>query len=282
MSTTVSISAADVNKLRQMTGAGMMDCKKALTESGGDFEAAIDYLRKKGQKVAVNRADREAREGVIIAQATSDGKRGAVISLNCETDFVAKNKDFVSFAESILNTALEKNPKTLDDLKKQTLTSGLTIEDALFDNIGKIGEKIDLSRYEMIEAPLVIVYNHPGYRLAAMVGLNNPSLKNINEIGKDVAMQIAAMSPVSIDKDDVDPKLLERELEIAKEQARTEGKPAEMLEKIAQGKLNKFYKESTLLNQQFIKDDKKTVAQYLAGADKQLRVTAIRRLQLGS
>lgn len=278
MSTTASITAADVNRLRQMTGAGMMDCKKALAESGGDFEQAVDYLRKKGQKVAANRADREAKEGYIIAQNNADHTAGYLISLSCETDFVAKNQDFVNFAESILHTAMANNPADVEGLKALTL-DGVTIHDKLFDMIGKIGEKIELSAYEKITAPKVVVYNHPGNRLAAMVGLSSATAPA--DAGKDVAMQIAAMNPVAIDKDDVDATVVERELEIAKEQIRAEGKPEDMIEKIAMGKLNKFYQENTLLNQAFIKEDKKSVKQYLDGVEKGLTVTVFRRVQIG-
>lgn len=278
MSTTAPVSAADVNKLRQMTGAGMMDCKKALAESGGDFEQAVDYLRKKGQKVAANRADREAKEGYIIAKTNDDHSAGYLIGLSCETDFVAKNQDFVNFAESILNTAMQNNPADVDALKALAL-DGVSINDKLFDMIGKIGEKIELSSYEKISAPKVVVYNHPGNRLASMVGLSSASADA--NAGKDVAMQIAAMNPVAIDKDDVDSSIIERELEIAKEQIRAEGKPEDMIEKIAQGKLNKFYQENTLLNQAFIKEDKKTVKQYLDGVEKGLTVTVFRRVQIG-
>jgi elongation factor Ts len=277
--TTLTITSADVNKLRQQTGAGMMDCKKALTEANGDFEAAIDYLRKKGQKVAANRSDKEAKEGYVYARTTADGKRGAVIMLNCETDFVAKNDDFIKFGESILNAAIENNPRTLDELKTQTV-NGKSINDLLLDQIGKIGEKIELSKYEPVEAQKVVVYNHPGNRLSTVVGFNSTSVSD--ETGKDVAMQVAAMAPVAIDKDDVDKAMLEREMEIGKEQARNEGKPEAMIEKIALGKLNKFYNESTLLNQTFIKDEKKTIRQLLKEAQDGLTVTIFRRYKLGN
>jgi len=278
MSPTATITAADVNKLRQITGAGMMDCKKALSEANGDFEAAIDNLRKKGQKVAANRADREAKEGYIIAKANADNTTGFLIAISCETDFVAKNQDFVTFAESILNAAMQNKPADAEALKAITL-DGLTISDRLFDMIGKIGEKIELSRFEMISAPRVVVYNHPGNKLASMVGLSSTAATEA--IGKDVAMQIAAMNPVAIDKGDVDATMIERELEIAKEQIRAEGKPEDMIEKIAAGKLNKFYQENTLLNQAFIKEDKQTVRQYLDGVEKGLTVTVFKRVQLG-
>ncbi len=278
MSTTAPVSAADVNKLRQMTGAGMMDCKKALAEAGGDFEQAVDYLRKKGQKVAANRADREAKEGYIIAKTNAAGTEGYLISLSCETDFVAKNQDFVNFAEGILDIAMKNDPADIDALKALPM-DGTTINDKLFDMIGKIGEKIELSSYAKITAPKVVVYNHPGNRLASMVGLSSASADAT--AGKDVAMQIAAMNPVAIDKEDVDSSVIERELEIARDLIRQEGKPEEMVEKIAAGKLNKFYQENTLLNQAFVKEDKKTVKQYLDGVEKGLTVTVFRRVQIG-
>jgi len=278
MTTTMTITAADVNKLRQMTGAGMMDCKKALTEAGGDFEKAVDELRKKGQKVAANRGDRDAKEGVVIAKTTKDNKRGLLIVVNCETDFVAKNEEFTKFVNTIADIAIEKNPTSADELKSLSYSNGLSIADKIIEQVGKIGEKIDLSKYETIEANRVIAYNHPGNRLATIVGFNKDNPKE--EIIKDVAMQVAAMAPVALDKGDVDPGTLQREIEISKEQARQEGKPEEMLEKIAMGKLNKFYKESTLLNQEFIKDNKKTVSQYLNEADKGLTVTGFKRIAL--
>ncbi|MBL7927090.1 MAG: elongation factor Ts [Bacteroidia bacterium] len=276
----MTISAADVNKLRQQTGAGMMDCKKALTEANGDFEAAIDYLRKKGAKVAANRSDRDAKEGYIIAKTNDDATQGYLIALNCETDFVAKNADFTKFANDVLDAAIKNNATTVDAIKDMAF-EGVTVADKLLDMVGKIGEKIEVSRFENVNAPRVIVYNHPGNRLAAIVGLNVATVSNVDEIGKNVAMQIAAMSPVAIDKDDVDAKTLEREIEIGKEQARAEGKPENMIEKIAMGKLNKFYQENTLLNQSYIKEDKLSVRQYLTEIDKNLTVTAFKRVQLG-
>lgn len=279
--TTVSISAADVNKLRKQTGAGMMDCKKALTEANGDFDQAIDYLRKKGQKVAMNRSDRDANEGLVLAKITADGKRGNMICLNCETDFVAKNQDFIDYANSILDLAVKNNPISLEELMSLEL-QGLKISDSLLDQIGKIGEKLELSAMETIEAPLVIAYNHPGNKLASMLGLSSAAAGNISEVGRDISMQIAAMAPVAIDQDDVDSKIIERELEIGRELARQEGKPEAMIEKIAEGKLNKFYKENTLLNQAFIKDEKKTIRKLLEETEKGLSVTAFKRIQLGN
>lgn len=275
---TVTISAADVNKLRTQTGAGMMDCKKALTEANGDFEQAIDYLRKKGQKVAANRADKEAKEGYILAKTNADASKGYLVALSCETDFVAKSADFVKFADDLVNVAVSSNASSIDDLKSQKM-GDLTVADKLFDIIGKIGEKIDITSYEVIDAPKVVIYIHPGNKVVSMVGMSSGSASS--EIAKDVAMQIAAMNPVAIDKDDVDVRTLEREIEIGKEQARAEGKPEEMLEKIAQGKLNKFYKENTLLNQQFIKDDKVDIRTYLDKTEKGLTVKVFRRIQIG-
>jgi len=274
---TLTITAADVNKLRTQTGAGMMDCKKALMEAEGDFEKAVDYLRKKGQKVAANRGDRDAKEGCVLAKVTADGKRGVVVTLSCETDFVAINNDFVAFTTSLLDLAIEKNPANTEAFLGLT-TGEHTVADKITENVGKIGEKIELSRYEVITAEKVVAYIHPGNKLATIVGFN----KNFSDeqVGKDVAMQIAAMSPVAVDKGDVDPSLLEREIEIAKEQLRNEGKPEDKIEMIAKGKIEKFYKESTLLNQEFIKDGKKTVAQYLNEAEKGLTVTAFKRVAL--
>ena len=276
----MAITAAEVNKLRQMTGAGMMDCKKALEEANGDFEAAIDFLRKKGQKVAANRADRDAKEGLVIAKVTADGKKGVLIMVNCETDFVAKNDDFNNFANTIATIALDKNPANVEALRTLSYAgNGLTIADKVLEYVGKIGEKIDVTRFEVVNAEKVIAYNHPGNRLATIVGFNKSN--TTEELAKDIAMQIAAMAPVAVDRGDVDPKMLEKELEIAKELIRQEGKPEEMVEKIAQGKINKFYKESTLLNQEFIKDGKKTVSQYIKEADKDLTVTGFKRIALG-
>ncbi|HWK56684.1 MAG TPA: translation elongation factor Ts [Parapedobacter sp.] len=277
---TVQISASDVNKLRQQTGAGMMDCKKALIEANGDFQAAIDYLRKKGAKVAASRQDRDSNEGVVIAKTTADGKKGIVIELNCETDFVAKNADFIAFGESIADAAVAQAPATVEALKQLEI-DGVKIADLLLDQTGKIGEKIDVSKYETVEAEKVIAYIHGNYRLGVLVGLNSAA-DGTDEAGKDVAMQIAAMNPVAIDKSDVDSRTVERELEIAKEQIRAEGKPEEMVEKIAQGKLNKFYKESTLLNQEFVKDSSKNIAQFLDSVSKGLTVTVFKRVQLGA
>jgi len=271
----VTITASDVNKLRTMTGAGMMDCKKALTETNGDFEAAIDLLRKKGQKVAANRSERDAKEGKVIAQ--TNGTRGVLIVLNCETDFVAINEDFGKTADAFATIALEKAPADHAALLALPY-EGMTIGEKVIGMVGRIGEKIELSKYEQISGTKVVAYNHPGNKLACIVGFN----KEISdEAAKNVAMQVAAMAPVAVDKDDVDAATLERELEIAREQVRAEGKAEDMVEKIAQGKVNKFYKESTLLNQEFIKDPKKTIRQYLQDSDKELTVTGFKRIALG-
>ncbi len=270
------IKAADVSKLRKATGAGMMDCKKALVESEGDFEKAVEIIRKKGQAVANKRADREATEGAILARTA--GKKGAVIVLNCETDFVAKNEDFVNFASAILDIALDKLPDDLEALKALPFEDNKTIEEKVTEQIGIIGEKIELSAYDKIEAEDVVSYIHPGNKLATVVGFS----KTVDtQVGKDIAMQIAAMSPVAVDKDDVPEEIIEKEKEIGREQARMEGKPENILDKIAEGKLNKFFKESTLLNQAFTKDNKMTVAQYLKESDPELKVTGFIRFMLG-
>ncbi len=281
---TLQITASDVNKLRQQTGAGMMDCKKALTETNGDFEAAIDFLRKKGAKVAASRQDRESNEGVVIARTSADGKRGVIIELNCETDFVAKNAEFVAFANAIANEAVEQNPADLEALNKLSLdveNSRITIGESIIDKTGKIGEKIGISKYEVVEGEKVVAYIHGNFRLGVLVALS-ANVAGVEEAGKDVAMQIAAMNPVAVDKDGVDATTIQRELEIAKEVIRAEGKPEEMVEKIAAGKLNKFYKDSTLLNQEFVKDPSKSVAHFLSTVDKGLTVTAFKRVALGA
>jgi len=281
---TVQISASDVNKLRQQTGAGMMDCKKALTETNGDFEAAIDFLRKKGAKVAASRQDRESNEGVVIARSSADGKFGVIIELNCETDFVAKNAEFVAFGNQIANAAVESKPASIEELYDISIDVDSTmakIGELIIDKTGKIGEKIGVSKYTTVEGEKVIAYIHGNFRLGVLVGLS-ANVAGADEAGKDVAMQIAAMNPVAIDKDGVDSSVIERELEIAKDVIRAEGKPEEMVEKIAAGKLNKFYKDSTLLNQEFVKDSSKNVAQFLASVDKGLTVTAFKRVALGA
>ncbi len=273
----MAITAAEVNKLRSQTGAGMMDCKKALEESNGDFEKAIDFLRKKGAKVAASRADRDAKEGVVLAKINTSGKQGVLVSVNCETDFVAKNADFIAFAESVAAIALEKNPATIDAFKALPYDANISVGDKFMEQVGKIGEKIDIGFYNSINAEKVVAYNHPGNRLAVVVGFNH-SIDD--EAAKNVAMQTAAMAPVAVDKADVDTTILERELDIAREATRAEGKAEDMIEKIAQGKLNKFYKESTLLNQEYIKDNKMTIRQYLQSLNKDLTVTGFKRFSL--
>lgn len=275
----MEITAADVNKLRQITGSGMMDCKNALVEADGDFDKAIDILRKKGQKVAAKRADRNANEGFVVAKSTDDNTYGAVIMLNCETDFVGKTADFIALANTIIDFAVANRIQNLNQLKQSTL-NGHTIESLLTEMTGKTGEKIELNRFEILEKQFVSFYNHNGNRLASIVGFNK-KVDNLTTIGHEIAMQIAAMSPISINENDVPKDVIEHELEIAREQVRNEGKPENMVEKIAQGKLNKFFKENTLIYQDFIRDSKKTVAQYMAEADKELRCEGFYRLQLG-
>ncbi len=277
---TMSISAADVNKLRQMTGAGLMDCNKALAETGGDFEKAIDFLRKKGAKISANRADRQASEGAVIAVTSPDATKGVVIELNCETDFVGKNADFVKFAYDIAQIALENEPASLDDLKKLSV-GGSVLEQRLLDEMAKIGEKIDVSKYELVKGANIVSYIHSGNRIGVLVELSNPSSEANTAAGKDVAMQIAALNPIAVDKDDVDATVIEREMEIGREQARAEGKPEAILDKIAAGKLEKFYKESTLLNQEFVKDGSTTVGKMLAQIEPGLTVKSFKRIQLG-
>lgn len=273
----VTISAADVNKLRQITGAGMMDCKKALVEANGDFDAAIDILRKQGQKVAAKRADRDASEGLVIAVVAADGKRGVVVCTNCETDFVAKNADFTAMAEKIAAIALENKAADAEALKALVYEGGLTIAEKLIEQTGVIGEKIDVSACLPLNAEYVFAYNHPGNKVASLVGLSKAGFEGV---AKDVAMQVAAMGPVALDKSSTPQSVIDKELEIGKELAIQEGKPADMAEKIAQGRLNKFFKESTLLAQEFIKDNKQSVEQYVKSADKDLTVTGFQRHSL--
>lgn len=275
----VTISAADVNKLRQVTGAGMMDCKKALTESEGDFEKAIEYLRKKGQKVAANRADREATEGAAIAKSSADGTCGVVFVLSCETDFVAKNDDFVAFAHQIADLALNIKALELDTLLEAEL-NGSKLSERLTEQVGKIGEKIEVSQYTFMEAALVAPYIHAGNRVGVLVALDKAS-SELESAGKDIAMQIAAMSPVAIDENGVTDEMKAKEKEIARERAITEGKPENLADKIAEGALQRFYKDMTLLNQQFVKDASKTVRQFLQSVDKNANVRAFRRSATG-
>jgi elongation factor Ts len=271
----MAISAADVQKLRKVTGAGMMDCKNALTESNGDFDRAIEIIREKGKAIANKRADREASEGVVLGKVA--GKKAAIIVLNCETDFVAKNQGFIDLTNSMLDVALASDAKDLE-AAKELLLDGRTLEAHVIEQTGIIGEKLQLSYYEAIEAESLIAYIHPGNKLATIVGFNK-EVADV-QVAKDVAMQVAAMGAIAIDKDDVPAEVVAKELEIAKEKFRLEGKPENMLDKIAQGALTKFFNESTLLNQSFIKDAKITVKQYLASVDKELTVTAFKRYGL--
>lgn len=272
------ITASEVNKLRQQTGAGMMDCKKALVEADGDFDKAIEILRKKGQKVAAKRGDNEASEGLVVAVSSADGSKGVIIKVNCETDFVAKNDAFGEFATSLANKALENGTSTIDELKALPL-GDITVGESIVEQIGKIGEKIEVSQLAMIDAACVVAYNHPGNQVAALVGLNAAG-DGVAEAGRDVAMQAAAMAPVALNKDGVAQDIIDKELEIGKEMARKEGKPEEMLEKIAMGRLNKFFKENTLVEQAFIKDNKQTVKGYLNSVQKGLEISAFNRFAL--
>lgn len=273
----MSISAADVMKLRKATGAGMMDCKNALAEAEGNFERATEIIRERGKLVASKRADREATEGVVLAKVSADKKSGGVVVLNCETDFVAKNEGFVSFAGAILERALTANATDLEAVKAIEM-DGRTVEAQVLEQTGVIGEKLDLPYFASIQAESVVAYIHPGNKLATLVGFNKANVDE--QVAKDVAMQVAAMSPVAVDKDSVAPEIVAKELEIAKEKFRLEGKPEAMLDKIAQGALDKFFKESTLLNQAFIKENKQTVADYLKSNDKDLTVTGFVRYAL--
>lgn len=277
---TVTITAQDINKLRQATGAGMMDCRKALTETGGDFEAAIDWLRKQGQKVAAKRSDREAKEGVVIAKTTADNKTGFIVTISCETDFVSKNADFVAFAQTIADAAVANNVKSVDELNEVTV-NGAKVADLINDKLASIGEKIGVSRFERVDAPYVASYIHGAYRMGVLVGFN----KDAGEAGKDVAMQIAAMNPVAVDQASVPASVVAREKDIVMEQMKQDpkmaGKPEEMMSKIAEGKLNAFFKESTLTAQAFVKDSSKSVGDYLKSVDSDLKVIEFKRVALG-
>ena len=275
-----TITASEVNKLRQMTGAGMMDCKNALVETQGDFEAAVDYLRKKGAKIAAKRADREATEGCVIAMVNESRSSGVIVLLACETDFVAKNEAFVELAKSITSLAMDNKPADLDALKALSL-NGVAVADRLLDEVAKIGEKIDITKYELVEGSNVVSYIHGSNRMGVLVEMNNAATDANIVAGKDVAMQIAAMNPVAVNRDSVDANTIERELEIGREQARAEGKPEAMIDRIATGKLEKFFKESTLIAQDFVKDGSLTVEKYLSSVEPGLTVTRFKRVQLG-
>jgi elongation factor Ts len=276
---TVTISAQDINKLRQMTGAGMMDCRKALTETNGDFEAAIDWLRKQGQKVAAKRSDREAKEGVVIAKTTDDKKSGIVVCVSCETDFVSKNADFVAFAQSIADAAITNNVKSLDELNNAEIKEA-KVSDMVNDKLASIGEKIGVTKFERVDAPYVASYIHGNYRIGVLVGMN----KDAPEAGKDIAMQIAAMNPVAVDAASVPADVIAREkdivMELMKQDPKMAGKPDEMLGKIAEGKMNSFFKEQTLLAQSFVKDSNKNVGDYLKEAG-DVKITEFKRVALG-
>jgi elongation factor Ts len=277
---TVTITAQDINKLRQATGAGMMDCRKALTETNGDFEAAIDWLRKQGQKVAAKRSDREAKEGVVIAKTTADNKTGFVVSISCETDFVSKNADFVAFAQSIADAAVANNVKSAEELNEVSV-NGMKVSDMINDKLASIGEKIGVARFERVEAPYVASYIHGANRMGVLVGFN----KDAGEVGRDIAMQIAAMNPVAIDESSVSDEVVAREkaiiMDVIQQDPKMAGKPQEMLEKISQGKLNSFFKESTLTAQAFVKDGSKSVGEHLKSVDADLKISEFKRVALG-
>lgn len=268
---------ADIQNLREITGAGMMDCKKALEESAGDLEAAQDWLRKKGIAKAAKREDREAKEGVVIAKTNAGQTRGVVVALNCETDFVARNDNFIALTNKIADIALEKFPATLEELLALPFDGSVTVGEKVGEQNGIVGEKIELSRYDHVESPSVLTYNHSNNKRSVLVALN---MADQDEAGRNVAMQIAAMSPVSVGKDDVDPKIIEKEIEIGKELARNEGKAEDMLEKIAIGRLNKFFQESTLLSQKYVKGAGETVEQYLKSLNKDLTVNVFKHVSL--
>jgi elongation factor Ts len=275
----MAITAADVNKLRLQTGAGMMDCKNALVEANGDFEAAIDILRKKGQKIAAKRGGNDAKEGLIMAQANAEGNAGVILTLNCETDFVAKNDGFVSFVQSLVDIALTNLPESVEALKALPYDSRLSVDEKITEQIGVIGEKLDLSSFAVVRSANVVAYNHPGNQLATLVGLTVAG-EAVAEAGRQVAMQVAAMAPIAINKDGVDERTIEREIEIGKELAIQEGKPADMAEKIAMGRLNKFFQENTLLSQAFVRDNKMSVEQFLNSTAAGLTVSEFQRFSL--
>jgi elongation factor Ts len=277
----MAITAADVNKLRQMTGAGMMDCKKALTEADGDFEAAVDVLRKQGQKVAAKRADNATSEGAVLIHVNNDGTNGKIIALACETEPVSKVESFQNMAMNIMSQAVASHAADKGSLLTSEQADGQTLQAHITELIGKIGEKLEVTAYENVSAEQVVSYLHSNKKLGVLVAFDNVGDADISEVGKDIAMQIAAMKPIALDKGDVDASTVEREIEIGKELARNEGKPEAMLDKIAQGRLQKFYKESTLLNQEFIKDGSLTIAQLLEKTQKGLTITAFKRVAIG-
>jgi len=276
----MAITAKDVNKLRQMTGAGMMDCKKALTEANGDFDAAIDLLRKKGQKVSASRADREATEGSVFVKTNDDNTEGVLIALNCETDFVGKNEEFLGLGKSILDVAFDSGATSIEDLKQEKI-GNLTIEEKITEFVGKIGEKIEISELVRLSGEAVVSYIHAGNKLGVLVALKGVNGANVEDAGRDVGMQIAAMNPVAVSEEGVDEETKQKELEIGKEQAQAEGKPEHIIEKIAQGKLQKFFKDNTLLHQPFVKDSSLTVEKYLNSVSNGLTVENFKRVSIG-
>ena len=276
----MAISAADVNKLRQMTGSGMMDCKKALTEAGGDFEAAIDILRKAGQKVAAKRADNETNEGSVLIAISADGTNGKLVALACETEPVSKVADFTDLANALLASAVTNNVTDKDALMASTLADGRVAQEAIIELTGKIGEKINIAGYENVTAEKVVSYIHSNNKIGVLVAFTNTQGIDVQEVGRDIAMQITAMKPVALDKGDVDSATIEREIEIGRDQARQEGKPEAMLDKIAAGRLEKFYKESTLLSQQFVKDGSINIKQLLEQTQKGLTISSFKRIAL--
>jgi elongation factor Ts len=275
-----AITAADVNKLRQMTGAGMMDCKKALSEADGDFEKAIEILRKAGQKVAAKRADNTTSEGIVLIQVSENGGNGKLVALACETEPVSKVDDFKNLAQAIIEVAVAQNPASTEELLGLALADGRTVQETITELVGKIGEKIVIAAYENVTAEQVVSYIHSNGKLGVLVAFNNVQGTDVAEVGKDIAMQIAAMKPVAVNKDQVDASIVEKELEIGREQARAEGKPEAILDRIAQGRLEKFYKENTLLAQEFVKDGSLTIAQLLEKTQKGLTVTEFKRISL--
>jgi len=273
----VKISTADIQKLREMTGAGMMDCKKALVDAGGDFQGAIDELRKKGIAKAAKREDREAKEGVVIAQTSADQTKGIIVALQCETDFVARNEGYIALAQKMADIALANYPDSLEALLDLPFEAGVSIREKVGEQNGVIGEKVELGRYERIEGAQVVTYNHSNRKRSVLLALNKAGYE---EAGRNLAMQIAAMNPVSVSKDDIDPKIVEKEIEIGKELARNEGKAEDMLEKIALGRLNKFFQDNTLLGQKYVKNNDQTVDQYLQSLEKGLTVTAFKHVAI--
>ncbi len=273
----MAITAADVNKLRQMTGSGMMDCKKALVEADGDFEKAVDILRKKGQKIAAKRADRNANEGYVVAKTNNDHTFGIIVMVNCETDFVGKTADFTNYANTLADLAISQHITSKEGLLAASL-NGQSVEATLTEMSGKTGEKVEVNGFACLEKPFISAYNHMGNRLAVIAAFNKACETEAHEI----AMQIAAMNPLGVTEKEIPQDVIDRELEVAREQARNEGKPENMIEKIAQGRLNKFYKENTLLHQEFIRDGKMTVSEYMKQADKELTCEGFFRVQLGA